>query len=271
MIGALALCRFLHFGAGILLWGRAAYGASAPRPNRWLWGLLALTGVAWLLLETVEATATWSAALDPATIWLLLSATNVGQAWALHLAFIAALGVALWRRAGITTAAALALVSAALVGHAASEDGWPGLLHRSNDALHLLSGGYWLGALPSVLAGLRRLPDREELGRLMRFSRWGHLAVAGVILTGVINTLLILDDVPWMPTSPYSLMLGLKIGLVAIMVGLAVRNRYVHVPQLSNGGGAAALRDLRRGTMSEIACSFGVLLLVSVFGVLNPV
>jgi putative copper resistance protein D len=255
----------------MLLWGRAAYGPSAPRPNRWLWGLLAATGVVWLLLETVEATASWSAAVDPATIWALTSATSVGQAWALHLALIFALGVALWRGSGVKTTAALALASAALVGHAAMQEGWLGILHRSNDALHLLSGGYWVGALPVVLTGLGRLSDREELARLMRFSRWGHLAVAGVIMTGIVNTLLTLGHAPWQPTSPYRALLMLKVLLVAFMVGLALTNRYLHVPRLANGGGARTLKHLRRGTMMEICCSVTVLLLVSVFGVLNPV
>ncbi len=255
----------------MLLWGREAYGVSAPRFHRSLWGLLAVTGVAWLFLETVEAAGTWSAAIDPPTIWLLVSATAVGQAWTLHLALVAALGLALWRQRSVRTAAALALVSAALVGHAAMQAGWPGVLHRSNDALHLLSAGYWVGALPAVLAGLRQVPDREELARLTRFSQWGHLAVAGVILTGIINTVLTLGYIPWEPRSLYGALLVLKVLLVAVMVGLALANRYVHVPRLSNGAGTKALKDLRRGTMLEISCSVGVVLLVSVFGLLNPV
>lgn len=255
----------------MLLWGREAYGVSTPRFHRSLWGLLAITGVAWLLLETVEAAGTWSAAIDPQTIWLLVSATAVGQAWTLHLALVGALGLALWRQRRVRTAAALALVSASLVGHAAMQAGWPGVLHRSNDALHLLSGGYWVGALPAVLAGLRRLPDREELARLMRFSRWGHLAVAGVIVTGMVNTVLILGHMPWVPASLYQALLMLKGMLVVVMVGLAVTNRYLYVPRLSNGGGSQALTALRRGTLREIYCSLAVLLLVSVFGVLNPV
>jgi copper resistance protein D len=59
--------------------------------------------------------------------------------------------------------------------------------------------------------------------------------------------------------------------LVAFMVGLALTNRYLHVPRLANGGGARTLKHLRRGMMMEICCSVTVLLLVSVFGVLNPV
>lgn len=263
---ALFLCRFLHFGAAMLFWGGAAYGG-ARRHRPVLWAILAATGLAWLLLEAGIAGGSWADAADPATLRALLTETHFGAGWMIHLALVGLAGASLLVRRGATVAAGLVLASLALVGHAAMQDGAAGLLHEANAAVHLLSGGYWAGALPSVLAGLGRSGDGAERHRLILFSRRGHWAVALVILSGVANTYLVLGHLPVDPSSPYQLLLGLKIGLVAAMAGLALANRYLFLPRGSRGGRAA----LRRGAIAEIALSAGVLALVSVFATFDPV
>ena len=59
---------------------------------------------------------------------------------------------------------------------------------------------------------------------MMRFSRVGHYAVAGVLLSGAINALMILGvHVPWQ--ADYVQFLLFKCALVALMVAIALANR----------------------------------------------
>jgi putative copper resistance protein D len=69
------------------------------------------------------------------------------------------------------------------------QDGWPGVAHRVNDAVHVLSSGAWLGALVPLLIILWRVDIREADLALRRFSTAGHVIVALVIASGVIDTL----------------------------------------------------------------------------------
>lgn len=267
---ALILCRFLHFGAAMLLWGGAAYGGADPRGRRlrWsLWALLAATGGIWLLLQAGIAGDGWSDTLDPGTLRALIAETDFGSAWMIHLGAIAALGLALAAGRGVAVTAALALATLALTGHAVMNDGMLGLAHEANAALHLLAAGYWLGALPRVAAGVRRLDAPGEGARLIRFSRLGHWAVALVIATGALNTALVLGRIPDDPASPYQALLLAKIFLVAAMVGIAIFNRYVLVPRLARSGP----RGLRRGALAEIVLGALVLALVSAFATFDPV
>lgn len=274
MAAALILCRLLHIGAAMLLWGGAAYGTGARRAGRGLcyglWALMALTALGWLLIETAEAGDGWASATDAATLWALLAGTAFGRAYGLHLLCVAALGLALWRGRGVAFAAALALASLALVGHAAMQEGAIGWAQRANAALHLLAAGYWIGGLPRVLAGLGRFAAGGETAALLRFSRRGHWAVALVLATGIANTFLVLGHLPASLGSPYQALLVLKIVLVLGMVGLALCNRYLFVPRLRTDE-AGALAALRRGTLAEIAVGAAVLALVSAFATFDPV
>jgi putative copper export protein len=110
------------------------------------------------------------------------------------------------------------------------------IAQRANDVLHVLAGGAWLGALLPLIPILRLLdePDchADALLSLRRFSTAGHIAVALVLTSGVINTALILQRLPTDWSSPYQALLALKIILIAGMTGLAIVNRYIFVPRM---------------------------------------
>ena len=152
-------------------------------------------------------------------------------------------------------------------------EGAVGFAHRLNDAAHVLTAGAWLGALVPLLPLLRALDDRSrshDAGiALRRFSSAGHVAVAVVIMTGVLNSMLVLGRWPTDLSSPYQAMLAAKVALVAIMTSLAVFNRYVLVPRMARSRGDA-IRVLRQATLAEIALGIVVVGLVSVFGLLEP-
>jgi putative copper resistance protein D len=105
--------------------------------------------------------------------------------------------------------------------------------------VHLLSGGFWIGCLVPLLICLPQLRNPAQRPdaalALRRFSSLGHVAVALILATGLINTGLILRKLPVDFSSPYETLLAAKIGLVGMMVAIAIINRYIVVPRLWRG------------------------------------
>ena len=286
---ALALCRLCFYAGVIATYGVSAFCACLA-PGR-LGQRLALASagpvnaaallalgstIAWLPLEAATI-GSWQGALDGGTLSVLLFGTAIGSVWLVRLVLALALAASLlWPSADRvrTGLAALLLASLALGGHAAMDGDTPrGVIHVLNHAVHLLSGGFWLGSLLLLPACLARLRDpaecKEAAVALRRFSRAGHVAVALVIASGVVNTILVLGRWPLDPGSPYQVLLAAKIALVAGMTGLALVNRYVFVPDIRKQPDRAIIR-IRAGTYAELASGAGVLILVAFFGLLDP-
>jgi copper resistance protein D len=288
---ALALCRFLHVGSAMFLFGAFAYLCvlvpatlakhveAALQPLRLVAiALAALTTAVALPLAAATIGDGWQDAFDPASIQAILLETDVGRAWQMQ-AIAALLLVATIvarpcdRRGATAVASAFLLAGLALTGHASMQEGGLGLIHRINDVVHVLAGGAWLGALVPLLLILRRLDrpgDRVAAAEALdAFSFAGRFIVAIVVGSGVVNTLLILGHLPTDLSSPYQLMLLGKIGLVAVMIGLAISNRYLFLPRL-RGQTADTLSAIRTATIAEIALGAVVLALVSLFGTMDP-
>jgi putative copper resistance protein D len=286
---ALALCRFAHFLAAMLAFGMSAYlWAYAPErlrvalsPAAHRVALIAsivalLTAIAWLALESASMADDPSAAIDPEAIAGVLTDTAFGHMWAAHLVLAAALVAVLafsragWAATSIVSAALVA--SLGLVGHAAMQMGAEGVLHRANHALHLMAAGAWIGGLVPFAMCLRayqRDDLRKDAVRAMAgFSFWGQLIVAAIVLTGVVNIALTSRHAPLPPTTPYRALLIVKLLIVAIMISLALFNRFVLAPRLKANG--HALATLRATSLAEIALGCVVVALVSVFALLDP-
>ena len=110
--------------------------------------------------------------------------------------------------------------------------------------------------------------QQQAVYTMMRFSRYGHFAVAGVLLTGIANVLFIQGfSLPW--RAAWGQLLLLKCALVLLMVAIALANRYLLVPRMR--------QDSRRINrcfiwMTKIEWGVGavVLAIVSVFATLEP-
>ena len=103
---------------------------------------------------------------------------------------------------------------------------------------------------------------------MMRFSRVGHYAVAGVLLSGAINALMILGvHVPWQ--ADYVQFLLFKCALVALMVVIALANRYFLVPRFRPDSGWAQQLFIRM-TQAEVVLGALVLATVSLFATWEP-
>lgn len=288
---ALALCRFAHDASATLLWGACAYLAFlvprslgedvVARLGSFRTAAVAVAVVSAATLLPIQAGTIgdgWRDAVDPSTVSAVLTQTGVGRAWMAQMAAACVLAVAVllpgrFQPASIAVAAGLLLATRALSGHAAMHEGWLGLAHRLNFAVHVLAGGAWLGAFLPFLAILRAFDDplrHAEAGTaLKRFSTAGHGAVALVIATGTLNTFLVFGRWPTDWRSPYQFLLALKIALVAVMVVVAVANRYVVVPLVPRRH-AQALGTLRTTTVVEMGLGLAVVACVAVFGILEP-
>lgn len=275
----------------MLLWGSSAYCAALiPQPlAQSIARRLRHLSVGLIIIATVTTAATlalqsgmigegWRDTHNVAMIHDVLMDTSVGQAWqaeavgALLLLMALVVPFAAFP-AATAVASGLFLASFALTGHAAMYEGWLRPVHGANDALHLLSAGAWVGALAPLLIVLRGIGQADHHTAadraLRRFSTAGHLAVALMLASGVANTFLVLRQWPIDLSSPYVVMLDLKIALVAAMLALALANRYFYTPRLAQDQ-AASIRALRRDTAIELLLGIMVIALVSVFGMLEP-
>jgi copper resistance protein D len=287
---ALSVARFLHYSAAIQLFGTAVFetwiasetlSSSLLATSRRIaifnaWLLLA-SAVLWLGLEAGNMGDGWVDTINPSVIWLVITATAFGQVWVANL-ILAALAVLIAhilgprRRAALAITATLCLGALSFVGHAVSETGLLGVLSETSQVIHLLSSGFWLGSLLSLVLVLRqirhpRYATDTDLA-LRRFSGLGHVAVALALASGLANSWFVLRDTPLTLTSTYQLLLAVKIALVGTMCVLALINRYVFVPAIPAGDpGASRLRD---GTIAELIIGTGVIALVSAIGVLSP-
>jgi putative copper resistance protein D len=146
-----------------------------------------------------------------------------------------------------------------------------GWLNRLSHVMHLLAAGFWLGSLVPLIASLRLTNDQaasaNALLALRRFSSLGQIAVATVLATGVVNSWAVLDAWP-IGSSPYQALLLAKVALVAIMVALALVNRYLLLPRFDTA--PHAVRMLRWSAVGETVMGVGAVGLVSIFGILAP-
>lgn len=282
--------RFIHFAALILALGCAisaswlAPDALKPVLARRLWRLWRMSLIAnlfsaalMLCIQGGMMGGGWSDAFAPA-IWLAVLTTQFGGVWLWQIMLSAASLVVFllkpYRVGALLMILLLAqVVLLAGVGHAVMAEGMRGALQRANHALHLLSAAWWMGGLLPLLACMRltRKPRWRDgaIRAMMRFSRYGHLAVALVIVSGIINTLMI-AGVPWPPDSRYLIMLWVKAALVTLMVGIALYNRYWLVPRFNQSQGAAQ-RQFITLIKVEWILSLLVVACVSLFATWEPV
>ena len=282
---ALVLCRISFYAAASVLYGCGCFVAflAPPRlgqeissPFRTAGVVALLASLAWLPIQAAVIGDGWTSALDWTTL-SALSKTTGGTAWFVRCAFALSItSVLLARphaRAARAVIAALLMASLVLSGHAEMDEGARRALHILNHILHLLSGGFWVGSLVALPAALARLRDpalcADAKIALRRFSSAGHIAVSLVVITGILNTALILRRWPDDLASHYQLLLDAKIVLVIAMASLAVINRYVFVPRLRCQP-ERAVANIRNGTFAELALGAGVLALVAIFGLMDP-
>ncbi|MGK0599431.1 copper homeostasis membrane protein CopD [Yokenella regensburgei] len=279
--------RFVHFVSLMAAFGGALYsGWWAPVSLRRLLshryqGMMRLSlfvsAISALLMMMVQGGMMgdgWGDVVQP-DIWLAVAGTRFGAIWVWQIALAwLSIAVLLLRPHRVMPVLlillCIQLILQASIGHAAMREGLPGTLQRLNHALHLLFAATWFGGLLPFLYCLRLAQGRwrqQAIYTMMRFSRYGHLAVGGVIATGIINALLIQGSL--IGDSAWGTMLLVKCALVALMVVIALMNRYVLVPRFASNP-QHVQQIFIRTTQAEILLGVLVLLAVSLFATWEP-
>lgn len=302
MIAALAIAvRFGLYLDLMLMFGVPAFALYTFRPDLAdtasalpVRAVVLVTGVLGLMLSAAGVAimaasmgGSGLAAVGRDEIVAVLTATVFGTATLVRLV---ALGLALLFmlratsiRSGMMyslTFAAIALASLAWSGHAAMTDNLAARVHLVADILHLWASGGWIGALASLMILIGRFDGHSGPRGAMVYRAFagfalpGSLLVATLVLTGVLNTWVLVGPAHLtdLPASRYGQLLLLKLALFAAMLGLAMLNRVRLTPRLlpTLPVGRDSATALRRSLTIETTLGGVILALVAWLGTLTP-
>jgi copper resistance protein D len=306
--GAMIATRAVHFAATAIVTGTLVFRAVVANPVlrsreaaaktfrrqslRVAWISLAvavISGLTWVLLVTMSLSsesvgeAVMSGAVRDVlnlTQFGLVSEVRAGLAIALA-ACLAAQGrfpLVDW----LALAAALGLAAAiAWTGHAASTPAAEGNLHLVADVLHLVAASAWIGGLVSlvlllaIISKISPMPGAvlaHDIAR--RFSTLGMLSVAILVLSGIVNSWILVGSFDGLFVNEYGQILILKLVIFAFMLAFAAVNRLWLTPRLALPsaitGQSGALRQLTRNSTIEIALGLAIFAVVGLLGTLHP-
>ncbi|MFI7541558.1 copper resistance CopC/CopD family protein [Actinoplanes sp. NPDC049599] len=124
------------------------------------------------------------------------------------------------------------------------------------DAIHLAAMAVWLGGLVMLAGFLLRRADERELGAILPiWSRWAATAVAALIIAGSVQALIEVASFRGLVDNTYGLLVLAKIGLAAVVIGVAAfSRRLVRNRSAESGPGL-----LRRVVLAELAVTAVVL------------
>jgi putative copper resistance protein D len=244
--------------------------------------VLALGGMVlsalWLLASAAAMTGTPISSPDWASAQILLTMTPIGAVLAVRGgALLLTLGCLLLPQ-GLRVAlipAAVAAATLAWTGHAGATEDMAGTLHRAADVAHIWAAAGWIGALAVLLRAVVTLRyDVQRVAAMLGgFALMGTLIVATLIISGAINLLVIvgLADLPALVGSHYGLLLGIKLVLFGLMLGLAAVNRWRLTPLLERGDRQLAIAHLRLSLAIETSAAIAIIGLVAWLGTLDPI
>lgn len=282
------ILRFFHFSSLLFCSGTLCYLLwLTPRDYRptlrplvqtpiiwgaWL-GLISAVGV--FLCQTVLMSGQLASLWQP-QVWQAVAGTRFGEVWVPGM-LLALLSVAVARRhcpAAIYLFFIMTILQLMLVagsGHAIAGTGWRAPLGWLLQSLHLLAAALWTGGLFPLLR-LMRASGQQSLSRqamhsMINFSRAAHLAVTVVVVSGGAEAYLVAG---WPPTmSGWWGGLLLKTTFVALMIVIAVLNRYWLVPRFTQFA-PYSQQWFRRLTCVEGGLALAAVATVSLFSTWSP-
>lgn len=290
---ALIGLRAIQYGAAAIVLGVPAFmlysraALAGVRPG-WPAPMVRL-GAAVLLLATLAALVAQTAvmagslaeAVKPGTLGFMVSGTALGAAYVVRAALAAlALLLALALRVdrlwwSLIVPAVLIAASFAWTGHGGATEGvwrWP---HLAADIVHAVAALIWIGALAAFVVMSRRQGGTDGLAAaLVGFANVGTAAVTALVLSGLVNAWVLVGPraLPALLSTPWGLLLAIKLAAFAGMLALATLHRHRLAPGLSAAGASAAphLARLRRTLAVEFALGLAILCLVAAMGLLPP-
>lgn len=239
-------------------------------------GVALVSGAAWFVLFVGQMTRQFSDLPYGEIAWTALTQTRFGTMWIARLAVAALLVLCLIRGSRSAIAAVLAAVfvgALAWSGHAGAAIGISGEFNVLADALHLIAAAAWLGGLV-VLAMLLHHARSGDAGwsaataaATQRFSNMGVISVATLLATGAVNTFNTVGIGDALTDTAYGRLLLAKIALFLMMVCIAIFNRHILAPRLTEPGRMARLQ---RNSIVEIALGVLIIAIVGALGTMSP-
>jgi putative copper export protein/mono/diheme cytochrome c family protein len=250
MLVALPWLRGLHLLCMVSLLGTltarcvAAPGFDAARvPLLRLSRLSLLLAVPTLLIWSLFQAASFagSVTLDGAveTLPIVLTHTRFGHVLAIRLGLLAAawplIGQSRIACAGAAALAAVALALQADLGHAGATPGAEGFGLLTSESLHLIAAGAWLGGLLPLLIMTRDLPAPLAAAAARRFTAIGLPAVLILIATALVQGNALIGGLPGLLGTEYGHLVLVKSVLFAVLLTLAMVNRFVLTARFERG------------------------------------
>lgn len=245
------------------------------RLARLVWAGIAAAAMAlagWLVLQSRDMASARDLAGTLAAVPPVLTGTSFGYTLLLQGAALAAAAAVLrrgWRR----WAAALLGVAVALQaghGHGFAMDGGPGVLLLLAGVVHLLATGAWLGGLLPLLVLVRAAPAKVGAAGARWFSPMGKWCVAGVAGSALVQGWVLVGGLPGLVGTAYGWVALAKLGLLAVLLGFAVANRYRLAPALLRSQPDAARRKLVLAIAVQTGAGLLTVLAASTLGSLPP-
>jgi putative copper resistance protein D len=283
-----AITRALHFVSVMMLFGASAFGwllraklKTESRLPRALFALCTAVALVTIVLSlgfvASEMTDNPGAIFDGSVVGQVVRETLYGQLALVRFALLALVLPVVWLRPkwlpeGGTMLAGSALVLLGPTSHASAAVVEPyKYVFAANDGVHLLAGGFWIGGLVALLPAILAKPiDLVHLTAALRlFSRWAMGAVALLVVVGSANAIAILDFRGMAWSLSYLSLLALKLVLAAVMIALALTNRFGLMPGLARGESEAA-QTLPFTVIAELGCALAILLVVGILGLTSP-
>jgi putative copper resistance protein D len=205
--------------------------------RRLAWVCLAVAlgaGLVWFLLQAEELSEAQTMPDLVAALPIVAWDTRFGT---MLLGRCAALGVAAvcYQLGRVRLAALLAggaIVAEAWLTHGGSMEGRLGTVLLSTSVVHILAGACWLGTLPALYLAIRRLPEPQIAALAASYSPLGMACVVALLLTGLIEYLVLIDQPGALVSTAYGLAALAKIIGFAFLIALAAMNRNWLTPRL---------------------------------------
>ena len=142
------------------------------------------------------------------------------------------------------------------------------------DLVHVISATIWVGGIVYLaVASFQALRSDEPQSRAMLLSLASRFAPVAIFATtilvgsGIVSSLMQVT-IPEALNTPYGRVLGVKIILLAILIGLAVRNNRTVAKHIKND--TAEARPLGRNIVVELGVAFAVLLATAGLASIEP-
>lgn len=279
---ASAIFRFLVYGLTVLAAGGALFIATVlhgrtvpPAVSRYV--LLCAAGAAAALILSVGIEGgllllgPWTTIFDPKA-WRLAAASTTGVSVAVSLVGLALLAGGLWRRKAVYSGpvlvgAIIAIAGFGLTGHAATAE--PRWATTPAVVVHALAAAFWVGSLWPLAWFLRHRKTLANMAIIQRFSRRAVVAVALLVLAGVILAIVQVADIATLWQTIYGRVLLAKLVAVLGLLGLAGLNKWRLTPALERNNPPAGTQ-LRRSIYAEIALAVSVLAATAALGTVPP-